>query len=71
MKALLDGNMPEFARCLAEKLLTYSLGRGIETFDRRTVQDIVRQTAEHDYQFQAMIRAIAHSPAFLERKGKS
>jgi hypothetical protein len=71
MKALLDGNMPEFMRCLAEKLLTYSLGRGIETFDRRTVQDIVRQTSEHDYKFQAMIRAIAHSPAFLERKGKS
>ena len=71
MKALLDGNMPEFARCLAEKLLTYSLGRGIETFDRRTVQDIVRQTVEHEYKFQAMIRAIVHSPAFLERKGKS
>jgi len=71
MKTLLDGNMPEFARCLAEKLLTYSLGRGIEAFDRRTVQDIVRQTAEHEYRFQAMIRAIADSPAFLERKGKS
>jgi Protein of unknown function (DUF1592)/Protein of unknown function (DUF1588)/Protein of unknown function (DUF1587)/Protein of unknown function (DUF1585)/Protein of unknown function (DUF1595) len=71
MKALLNENMPEFTRCLAEKLLTYSLGRGIETFDHRTVQDIVRQTSEHNYKFQAMIRAIAHSPAFLERKGKS
>jgi hypothetical protein len=70
MKALLDENMPEFTRCLAEKLLTYSLGRGIEAFDRLTVQDIVRQTSEHEYRFQAMIRAIVHSPAFLEQKGK-
>jgi hypothetical protein len=69
MKALLDGNMPEFARCLAEKLLTYSLGRGIEAFDRPTVREIVRQSAEHDYKFQSMIRAIVHSPAFLERRG--
>ena len=70
MKALLEDNVPEFARCLAEKLLTYSLGRGIEGFDRRTVQDIVRQSAEHRYEFQSMIRAIVSSPAFLERKGK-
>jgi Protein of unknown function (DUF1592)/Protein of unknown function (DUF1588)/Protein of unknown function (DUF1587)/Protein of unknown function (DUF1585)/Protein of unknown function (DUF1595) len=69
MKALLKGNMPEFTRCLAEKLLTYSLGRGVEAFDRHTVQDIVRQTAAHDYKFQSMIRAVVHSPAFLERKG--
>ena len=34
MKALLKDNMPEFTRCLAEKMLTYSLGRGVESFDR-------------------------------------
>jgi hypothetical protein len=69
MKTLLEDNMPEFTRCVTEKLLTYSLGRGIEPFDRRTVQEIVRQTEEHGYKFQAMIKAIVHSPAFLERKG--
>jgi hypothetical protein len=68
MKSLLMGNMPEFTRCLAEKLLTYSLGRGLEGFDRRTVQDIVRQTEAHGYKFQSMIAAIVHRPAFLERK---
>ncbi len=70
MKALLLGNLPDFARCLAEKLLTYSLGRGVETFDRPTVREIVRQTAQSDYRFQAMIRAIVHSPAFLERRAE-
>lgn len=69
MKALLLDNLPDFARCLTEKLLTYALGRGIEPDDRLTVREIVRQTAQHDYRFQAMIRAIVHSPAFLERRG--
>ena len=31
MKALLKDNMPEFTRCLTEKMLTYSLGRGVES----------------------------------------
>ena len=45
MKQLLKDKLPEFARCLAEKMLTYSLGRGVESYDRRAVQDLVRQTA--------------------------
>ncbi len=31
MKALLREHMPQFIRCLAEKMLTYSLGRGVES----------------------------------------
>ena len=62
--------MPEFARCLAEKMLTYSLGRGVESYDRRTVQDLVRQTAAHEYQFQSLVQAIVHSPPFQQRRGE-
>ncbi len=32
-----------FARCLAEKMLTYALGRGLERSDRRAVDRIVQQ----------------------------
>jgi hypothetical protein len=71
MKTLLRDNMPEFTRCLAEKMLTYSLGRGIETFDRRTVRDIVQQTAQQDYKFQAMISAVIHSVAFQQRRAET
>ena len=31
----------QFARCLAEKMLTYALGRGVESYDRRAVDGIV------------------------------
>jgi hypothetical protein len=71
MKQLLKDNMPEFARCLAEKMLTYALGRGVESYDRRTVQDVVRQAAAQDYRFQTFVQAIVHSAPFLERRGEA
>ncbi len=70
MKALLHDNMREFTRTIAAKVLTYALGRGIEPFDRRTVKEIVNQTAAQDYKFQAMILAVTHSAAFQQRRGE-
>lgn len=69
MKTLLKDSLPEFARCLTEKMLTYSLGRGVETFDRLTVQDLVRQLAAQDYKLQTLILGIVHSVPFEERRG--
>jgi hypothetical protein len=71
MKTLLRDNMPEFARCFTEKFLTYALGRGVESADRRTVQDIVRQSAVADYRFQPLITAIIKSPAFQQRRAET
>ncbi len=71
MKALLHENMPEFARCLTEKLLTYSLGRGIESYDRQTVRDLVRQSAASDYRFQTLVTAVVHSAPFQQRRGET
>jgi hypothetical protein len=67
MKTLLKENVAEFTRCLAEKMLTYSLGRGVEPFDRRTVQNLVRQTAARDYSLQALVLGIVHSVPFQQR----
>src|SRR5262249_26108471 len=38
--AILKTKAGEFRRCLAEKMLTYALGRGLEPYDRCTVDDI-------------------------------
>ena len=38
---MLRGSQEPFARCLAEKLLTYALGRGVEPYDRPAVDGIV------------------------------
>jgi hypothetical protein len=70
MKSMLMDSMPEFTRCLTEKMLTYALGRGVESFDRLTVQDLVRQTAQHDYKLQSLILGIVHSAPFQQRRGE-
>jgi vacuolar-type H+-ATPase subunit F/Vma7 len=70
MKALLRANLPDFARCLTEKMLTYALGRGVEKFDRLAIQQIVRQTTDDDFRFQTLISGIVHSVPFQMRRGE-
>jgi len=67
MKAILRDNMPEFVRCLAEKMLTYALGRGVESYDRPALDDVVRETTAGDNGFEAMILGTVHSVPFQQR----
>lgn len=71
MRALLKSELPDFSRCLTEKMLTYALGRGIERYDRRTVNDINRKLAASGYQFQTLIHEIAESLPFQSRRGEA
>lgn len=59
-----------FVRCLAEKMLTYALGRGLEYYDRCTVDDIWGATAKGEYRFAALVDAIVTSDAFGKRRAK-
>jgi hypothetical protein len=64
-------NRPElFATTLAEKLLTYSLGRGVEYYDAPAVRGIVRQAKAHDYRFSSFILGIASSAPFQQRRSQ-
>ena len=67
LRRILIGDLPAFARCLTEKLLIYSLGRGLEPFDRRTVSEIGRKLAADHYRFQTVIYGIVDSIAFQMR----
>lgn len=71
MRALLKEDLPSFARCLTEKMLTYALGRGVERYDRRTINDINRKLAASGYQFQTLIYEIAQSLPFQSRRGEA
>jgi hypothetical protein len=71
MRGLLKEELPDFARCLTEKMLTYALGRGVERYDRRTVNDITRKLAASGYQFQTLIHEIAQSLPFQSRRGEA
>ena len=70
MRSLLTGNMPEFARCMIEKMLTYSLGRGLEQYDRRTVDELNRKLAASEYRFQTLVNEITGSLPFQNRRGE-
>ncbi len=69
MKALLRDHIPQFIRCLAEKMLTYSLGRGVESYDSAAVDELVKATASGDNRFQPLVLSIVHSLPFRQRHG--
>ncbi|MBI3880995.1 MAG: DUF1588 domain-containing protein, partial [Verrucomicrobia bacterium] len=69
LKALLKEQRPLVVRNLAEKLLTYALGRGLEYYDERAIKRIVAETAKADYKFSALVTGIVKSEPFLLRRG--
>jgi hypothetical protein len=70
MRTVLVGELPQFAHCLTEKMLTYALGRGLEPYDRTTVSQIERRLAASDYKFQTLIYEIVRSLPFQMRRGQ-
>jgi len=71
LRVLLKEDLPEFARCLIEKMLTYSLGRGLERYDRRAVDEIDRKLAASGYRFQTLLDQIVQSLPFQSRRGEA
>jgi mono/diheme cytochrome c family protein len=59
----------QFARCVAEKLLTYAIGRGLEYYDKCAVDKIVSNAARNDYRFSSFVVEIVNSRPFLMRRG--
>ena len=53
-----------FTRCLAEKMLTFALGRGVEQADSPAVDQIVRRLARNGYRFSALVLGIVESEPF-------
>jgi hypothetical protein len=65
---LLTGHREDFYRCLTSKLLTYSLGRGLEYYDVGTVDQIVHHLEENQGRFSALLTGIIDSAPFQERR---
>ncbi len=56
-----------FVSTLTEKLLTFALGRGLESDDAPAVREIVRQARNDDYRFSSLVIGIAKSVPFQLR----
>jgi hypothetical protein len=57
-----------FVGTLTEKLLTFSLGRGVEYYDAPAVRKIVRASQAADYRFSSIIVALTQSTPFTMRR---
>lgn len=71
LSRILQQQLPVFARNVTEKMLTYALGRGLEPFDRVTVNKLMDGLEKDDYRFQTLIHEVVQSLPFLERRGEA
>jgi hypothetical protein len=70
LRKVLLGKADLFRRCLAEKLLTFGLGRGLEYYDKCALDEIVAASRANNDTFSALVLAIVKSDPFQKRKGK-
>ncbi|MFI5385284.1 MAG: DUF1592 domain-containing protein [Fimbriimonadales bacterium] len=59
-----------FVRCLSEKMLTYALGRGLESYDDMAVDKIVRTVSNGDYKFSVLVKAVVESDPFRKSRAE-
>ena len=67
LRALLLDEPDRFPRTVTEKLLSYALGRRLEYYDQPAVRAIVREAAESEYRWSAIVSGIVRSPQFRMR----
>ena len=68
LRGLLLDRRQQFVRTVAEKLLTYALGRRLEYYDRPVVRRIVRNAEESDYRWSALVLGVVESAPFQLRR---
>lgn len=68
LKAVLLERRDAFRRCLAEKMMIYALGRGLEYYDECSIAEITRRTEADEDRLQSLVMAIVESPPFQQRR---
>jgi hypothetical protein len=69
LERVLLASREDFAAALADKMLTYALGRGLDTSDKPTVKAIARHVIQNNYRISSLVEGIVDSAAFQRRKG--
>ena len=71
LRTLLVKNSDQFVTVLAEKLLVYALGRGLEYSDASAIRRAVRVSAPANYTFASLIVGLVKSAPFEMRSAPS
>ncbi len=69
LKQILKSRADLIARSLTEKMLTYALGRGVEHYDKRSIDKIVSALQKDNYRFSTLVTEIVRSDPFRMRRG--
>ncbi len=69
LKSIIKLRKNDFSYALVEKMFTYSLGRGIEYYDRPTIEKVVKSLADNNYKFSVLVTAIVQADAFQKSQG--
>ena len=67
LEAAILARPEQFVGAVAEKLLTFALGRGVEYDDGPAIRAMVRHAAENDYRFSSLIEGVVLSAPFRMR----
>jgi len=65
---LLTGRKVDFVNTFTTKLMTYALGRGVESYDQPVIRSITRDAARDDYRMSTLILGVIHSAPFQMRR---
>ena len=65
---ILDRYRDQFIATFTEKLMTYALGRGIESYDRPALRSIIREAEKNNTTIPALIDGIVKSSQFQMRR---
>ena len=71
MRAALLREPERFVATVTEKLLTYALGRNVESYDMPAVRAIVHEAAQNEYRFSSIVLGIVRSTPFQMRMSQS
>ena len=64
LRNMLDAHPEVFVGVMTEKLLTYALGRGVESYDMPAVRKIVQNAGAHDFRFSSLVLGAVESVPF-------
>ena len=65
---LITDKKVDFVSTFTRKLMTYALGRGVESYDEPVIRTITRDAARDDYRMSSLILGIVHSAPFEMRR---
>ena len=71
LRSVLVGRREQFVGTVAERLLSFALGRGVEYYDQPTLRAIIRDSAPGGYKWSSIIMGIIKSGSFQMRRAES